>query len=411
MIVTKSCRIAAQTNFSYIGRAMNENDDKMTAPGTNSTTKPKKFCILFEDDWEVQGNGLGNVASHQYLPTLFFMKLAKKLGIKVTFMVEVLQQLIYNQNLHRDYDLTLQKRLWDDTVRLMQEYGFDVQLHLHPQWNNPTYKDGFFHLSNGWNIGRYDKEFKFKVIGESVKYLEDLLRPINPNYKVVAFKGGSWGLQPSGDLLTALSDNGVKVVMGVRKNMKIPNVGLDYTTLEEERLPYYPVFEDLNKVSSKKEKIVIIPLQPYSPDIFKMVGLGIDEFKNRISKRDAVYHLYGQKVPQEIKSLSPLLEHSKLHFGYRPYRTHLKMGNQPFSYLKASFKNVINNLQKIDSPRIPIIIECHTKLFANYYADIEKFLYFLKENYDDVVDFGDLTSFSKELESHPEIIKMRSSAN
>ena len=40
----------------------------------------KRFNILIEDDWEVMGNGLGNVAQLQYLPSLFFMKLAKHWG-------------------------------------------------------------------------------------------------------------------------------------------------------------------------------------------------------------------------------------------------------------------------------------------------------------------------------------------
>ena len=43
----------------------------------------KRFNILIEDDWEVMGNGLGNVAQLQYLPSMFFMKLAKRLGIKL----------------------------------------------------------------------------------------------------------------------------------------------------------------------------------------------------------------------------------------------------------------------------------------------------------------------------------------
>src|SRR4051812_13708019 len=107
----------------------------------------KKFCVLIEDDWEVLGNGLGNVAYHQYIPSLAFMKMAKKMGIRISFMVDVVQQLIY-QKPQADYNITLQKKLWDENVILMKQYGFDVQLHLHPQWYNAVKKDDHFHLSN-----------------------------------------------------------------------------------------------------------------------------------------------------------------------------------------------------------------------------------------------------------------------
>ena len=44
----------------------------------------KKFFLIIEDDFELMGNGLGNVASHQYLPTLFLLKVANNLGLKLT---------------------------------------------------------------------------------------------------------------------------------------------------------------------------------------------------------------------------------------------------------------------------------------------------------------------------------------
>lgn len=364
-----------------------------------------------EDDWEVQGNGLGNVASHQYLPSLFMMKLCKRLNVKMTFMVEVVQQLIYNRNINKDYNFKLQKNLWDDNIILMKEYGFDVQLHLHPQWGNPEIKDEFFLLSKQWNIGMYDKEFKSNLIKEAIDYLENLLRPYDPNYKVIAYKAGSWGLQPSGDLFNSLAENGVKIVMGVRKDMKIPNIGLDYTTLEEGALPYYPQFEDINRVSAKKEPIVVLPLQPYSADLVTLFKLGVDAAKNKLARRDSVRHFYEKPIPSEIDSLSPLFSHSKLKPGLRPYPTHLKIGNHPLSFLKASFKDVINRLKDVDSPRVPIVIECHTKLFPNYYSDIEKFLLFIQDKYGDIVDFGDMTSFYKELEANPSLVKMKASAN
>ncbi len=367
----------------------------------------KRFTILIEDDWEVMGNGLGNVAQLQYLPSMFFMKAAKRLGIKMTFMVDVVQQLVYRDHMQSDYNIKLQKNLWDDTVLLMKSYGFDVQLHLHPQWLNAKLKDDFFYLGNNWNFGRYSKEEQEAIIGESINYLENLITPLDPGYKVIAYKGGSWGLQPSGNLLRNMEKYGIRIVMGVRQGMSLPSNGVDYTTLEEPTMPYYPDYNDLCKVSADKTGIVVIPLQTVKPGIMGLSYLATDMFKRKISKKDSMRHYYDGHVPDKIKELSPISEDSKPRFPFVNYKTHLKIGNQPFNYLKASFDQVIRRLGETPHERIPILIECHTKQYNNYYGDIERFLAYVLEKYGDIAEFNSLTDFLKEIDAQSGMIKLK----
>ena len=139
----------------------------------------KKFLILIEDDFEIMGNGSGNVADLQYLPASGLMNIAEKYGVCVTFMVDVAHQLTL-----RDYlaypDLKIQSELLDETLKLIKRRGHDVQLHLHSQWVNCEYKDGFFHLTDIWNIGRLTPEEQCSLVKDSVSYLETLLRPFDP---------------------------------------------------------------------------------------------------------------------------------------------------------------------------------------------------------------------------------------
>jgi hypothetical protein len=367
----------------------------------------KRFNILIEDDWEVMGNGLGNVAQLQYLPSMFFMKLAKRLGIKMTFMVDVVQQLVYNNHVNSDHNIKLQKNLWDDTVQLMKSYGFDVQLHLHPQWMNATLKGDYFYLDNNWNFGRYNAADQETLIRDSINYLENLIKPVDPGYKVIAYKGGSWGLQPSGSLLRNMEKYGIRVVMGVRKGMALPGNGVDYTTLEEPIMPYYPDYDDLCKISTEKKGIIVIPLQIVTPGVMGLSYLAADMFKRKISKKDSMRHYYSEAVPEKITGLSPVSEDSKPKFPFINYKTHLKIGNQPFSYLKASFDQVINRLSKTNFERIPILIECHTKQYNNYYKDVEKFLSYVLEKYGDVAEFSNLTDFLKETDIQKGMVKLK----
>lgn len=357
----------------------------------------KKFIVLIEDDWELLGNSLGNVASHQYLPSLIFMKMAKKLGIKLTFMVDVAQQLEFNKYQNKNANFRLQKNLWDDSVLLMKEYGFDVQLHLHPQWLNTSLKGDIFYLSNNWNIGKYDYPAQKGLIKNSINYLYELIGKYDPDYQVIAYKGGSWGLQPSENLFRILEEEGIKIVMGVRNGMFIPENGVDYRNLEEVNLPYYPCYNDIRKISNKREKIFIIPLQSYHPGLGSLALLFLDGVRKKISNKSLLKFYYESRIDNSILNLAPLDSNKKLRIGMHPYHTHLKIGNQPFAYLKNSFDTTIRRLKHIDKTNIPIVIETHTKQFLNHYSDIEKFLTYIKDKYDTLVEFKDISSYYKSL--------------
>lgn len=353
----------------------------------------KKFTVLIEDDWELSGNSLGNVASHQYIPSLIFMKMAKKLGINLTFMVDVAQQLEFNKHIDEDPNFRLQKNLWDDSVLLMKEYGFDVQLHLHPQWLNASLNGDLYYLNRNWNIGKYNSVSQKALIHNAINYLHNLIRKIDPDYEVHAFKGGSWGLQPSDTLFNILEEEGIRIVIGVRKGMYIPENGVDYRNLEEELLPYYPCYTDIQKKSNKKEKIFVIPLQSYKPGLGSLASLGFDMLNQKLRNKALFKYYYESKIDDKILKLAPLDSNKKLTLSLHPYHTHLKIGNQPFRYLKGSFDSTIRKLQNIDQTNIPIIIETHTKQFLNHYSDIEKFLSYIKYKYNDLVDFKDISTY------------------
>ncbi|WP_157474075.1 hypothetical protein [Flavihumibacter petaseus] len=367
----------------------------------------KKFCILLEDDWEVMGNGLGNVAQLQYLPSLFLMKTLKKLGGTMTFMVDVVHQLRYLQSDISDRNLRMQSRIWEENVLLMKDYGFDVQLHLHPQWFEAVRTGDHFLLGNNWNIGRYAPELQRKMISEGIDYLENLIRPHYPDYKVIAFKGGSWGLQPSETLFQAMADKGVRIIMGVRNGLRLPNSGTDYSNIEEKIMPYYADPSDIRKVSRKKEDIVIVPQPEYAPSIFPMISLGIDLVKQKLIGRDDTAWYYQEPIPATIKSLSPLMDEKKMQFSWNPYRTHLKIGNQPFYYLKSSIDSIIKRLRDYPERRIPLVMESHTKQFLAHYKHIEAFLKYILDAYGDEVEFLTLSQYYRELQQDPTVIRQK----
>ncbi len=365
----------------------------------------KRFVVLIEDDFEVMGNGLGNVADLQYLPGLALMNIASKHDAKLTFMVDVAHQMVLAK--HTDHrSVRLQKELWDQSVLMMKERGFDVQLHLHPQWLDAEYKDGFFYLSDNWNLGCYKPDQQESLIASAVEYLKRLLQPEFPEYTVQAFKAGSWGLQPSSQsLLTALQNNGVKIVMGARDGLTIPGASIEYGNLEEKYLPYHPDFHDVTKKSSSDKGIVMLPLQPYQPGLVTFSKLILDHVRSKFNRRDSPQYRYEIPIPKAIRNLSPLADKTLFKLSMHPYSTHLKIGNQPFSYLKESFDTVVARLSDLEGERIPIVIESHTKQFPGYYDHIDRFFGYINEKYGDEVEFGDMAGFAQELENTPALVR------
>ena len=114
-----------------------------------------RIIVLIEDDWELFGNGLGNVADVQYLPLLFLLRLADQLGLKITFMAEVMQQLaMRGGRVGSGRNAIAQAGLWDECVRMMKERGHDVQLHLHPQWLDAELTSHTVRVGPQWNIAQ-----------------------------------------------------------------------------------------------------------------------------------------------------------------------------------------------------------------------------------------------------------------
>lgn len=95
--------------------------------------------------------------------------------------------------------------------------GHDVQLHIHPHWMDTDFIDG------KW-ITRYER-FRLhtwgfeagagtdaqSIIRQGKKYLESLLKQVDPAYQCLSYRAGGWCLQPEEPLLKALIAEGIRI--------------------------------------------------------------------------------------------------------------------------------------------------------------------------------------------------------
>lgn len=225
-------------------------------------THDPKIYLALTDDWELRGNGSGDVSQLQFAPLKQLLRIYGQYGVRSTFNVEVMQQLTFRKFQDRYPELKRLADEWDDHVREAFKHGQDVQLHIHPQWSTAHYENGKWKLSGEWSLLNYDADTAWQILSESKKYLEDLLGPLDPAYRCVSFRSGSSCIAPSSFALELLARLGIifdmSIVGGLRVNTA--HVQIDYTHCEESFVPFYPRMSDARRVSDKTEPIVCVPI-------------------------------------------------------------------------------------------------------------------------------------------------------
>lgn len=221
--------------------------------------------LALTHDWELRGDGSGDIEEIQFAPMRRLLAIYHKYGVRSTFMPDLMQQLTFRKFQQRHDALTGAADRWDEHVRAAYAAGHDIQLHLHSQWSEASYESDRWELRGPWSLLKYDRDSAKQMIAESKRYLEDLLQPIDTDYRCVAFRASALALAPSPDLLSTLAALGIAIDVSMAAGFFLDNeiLQLDYRNCEETFLPYYPRMDDARRVSPKPEPIVCIPLNHF----------------------------------------------------------------------------------------------------------------------------------------------------
>src|SRR4051812_41410630 len=136
-------------------------------------------------DYEIFGNGEGDVRQHTVDPTERMARLCEKYGGPLTVFFEVEEYLAFEK--FRD---ALVKTLGYDPATLIRQQiialakaGHDIQLHLHPQWHRADFKNGKWVLDREKNT----VDSLFQTQEETTNYIADRKAVIE---KMLAEAGG-----------------------------------------------------------------------------------------------------------------------------------------------------------------------------------------------------------------------------
>ena len=174
--------------------------------------------LILTLDYELYGNGSGNIYTHIIEPTERILTLAGEYKAKITFFVEVVEFWRIEQEWLKGNTMGYSNNPIDDIRKQLQEarmQGHDIQLHIHPQWVDAEYRNGAWSVNLAdWRLGGYDKQGEYSLENLLVKgkaTLEEWIKPVDTGYECIALRAGGYNIQPSGELVKAMQTAGLKI--------------------------------------------------------------------------------------------------------------------------------------------------------------------------------------------------------
>jgi hypothetical protein len=180
--------------------------------------------IIFSIDYELFGNGSGDVIRHMIEPARQLAGIGKRWKIPFTFFIEMEEYFAF-----RKFRVPLTNALQYDPAALVEQQvaelvkeGHDVQLHLHPQWYGAEYRNNVWILNR--RVSTVDELFARQedatdYIADRKNALEQLARAADPTFTVSAFRAGAFCAQPGERLLRALAANEIRFDTSLVKGM------------------------------------------------------------------------------------------------------------------------------------------------------------------------------------------------
>lgn len=225
--------------------------------------------LILTFDYELFGDGTGDVFTHIIEPTNTIFDLCQKQGIKTTIFFEVLEYLKLKEEWESGDTMGYEK----DPIKAIEQQiqqaaidSHDIQLHIHPQWHNAKYENGKWHLNlNNWRLGSFKGENNYSIkelILDCKIALEKLIKPVKPDYKCIGLRAGGYNIMPSAKVYTAMFELGMKydssVYPGGYETGKLSKY--NYYNVPTESDHWWADANDIRNASNKEKEILEIPI-------------------------------------------------------------------------------------------------------------------------------------------------------
>ena len=231
-------------------------------------------CV-FTVDYEIYGNGSGSLTDLVYEPARQLVNIFQNWNSRFVAFVEV-AEFERIEACGTDPAIDLVKGQIGDLYR----EGFEIALHLHPQWCNAHFDHGKWWLDfSEYNLCTLPRARIAEIVRSSLDYLRHVVR--EPGFTPLAFRAGNWLFQPTETAASVLAEHGIKIDSSVFKGGLQHNHGLNY--LPALRNGYYWSFDtDVNQPEPVGSWIEV-PIHTEMVPLWRMATLKRLGFTNSLS--------------------------------------------------------------------------------------------------------------------------------
>lgn len=347
-----------------------------------------RYRLLFTLDYEIHGNGDGDPWKLMVEPTARLMDLLEKYGRKLTIMADVAEILSFKNYYLKTGEDFFHVTQIEDQLREAIRRGHDVQLHIHSSWFKAVWNgkkwDQFI---DEYNMAALTTERIDEMVGKCVHYLEGLLTPIKPDYKVWLFRAANWSMMPTESIYKVLIKYGISADSSVYKGgVQGGNVCYDYREAHHNLLCYPASSSNINYLAPDNQESILIEypiyteMRPFwafiSPmRFFRMIRAKFHRHKKSSRSSDSDNRIHGEDNRRlTIKSL----------FRNSPWKLDFNQatGRQLISAMKRILKQPILERETVD-----VVFIGHSKSFIPYNGmTFERFLRWLS-SYSNFIDY------------------------
>lgn len=195
--------------------------------------------FIFTLDYEIYGNGEGSLRHLVHDPAAKLTALFRKRNARFVLFVEAAELERIEQE-HSDTFIHKVRR----QIRELHQQGFEIGLHLHPQWYNARYENRRWQLDyEEYNLCTLPRERVAHIMDRSLRHVRDILG--EPGFTPLSFRAGNWLLQPSETTAAVLVEKGIRIESSVFKGGLQRIYGLDYRPALKNGY-YWPFQNDVN---------------------------------------------------------------------------------------------------------------------------------------------------------------------
>ena len=228
--------------------------------------------ILLTLDYELYGNGSGDVFKHIIIPTQKILHICQNYNAKVTIFFEVVEYWKLKEEWDKGNKMGYNENPIEAMERQIQnayQNGHDVQLHIHPQWVEAQWIDGEWHVKNeDWRLGGFKNNNPsaiFNLIKKSKETLEDIIRKVDEKYICSTLRAGGYNIQPSEEIVKTMKSLGMKadcsIVSGAIEQGSLSQYDFSAVPVD---LGYWECGEELEEIGHNgiiEIPIVTFPIQ------------------------------------------------------------------------------------------------------------------------------------------------------